>query len=92
MLALDMGADKAVECAAWLKEIGITDYNGFAPLTDTEESTDFYMSVNLATKIKGLSSLPKVEDVSMDTTKLQSYGIKQDSIEKSIARLIKLKN
>lgn len=36
--------------------------------------------------------LPKVEDVSMDTTKLQSYGIKQDSIEKSIARLIKLKN
>jgi hypothetical protein len=63
MLSLTMGADKAVECAAWLKEIGITDYNGFAPLTDTEESTDFYMSVNLATKIKGLSSLPKVEDV-----------------------------
>ncbi len=63
MLSLTLGADKAVECAAWLKEIGITDYNGFAPLTDTEESTDFYMSVNLATKIKGLSSLPKVEDV-----------------------------
>lgn len=51
------------EAADWLKEIGITDYNGFAPKTDVEESTDFYMSVNLATKIKGLSSLPKVEDV-----------------------------
>ena len=51
------------EAADWLKAIGITDYNGFAPLTDAEESTDFYMSVNLATKIKGLSSLPKVEDV-----------------------------
>jgi hypothetical protein len=51
------------ECADWLKEIGITDFNGFAPKTDAEESTDFYMSVNLATKIKGLSSLPKVEDV-----------------------------
>ena len=51
------------EAADWLKEIGITDYNGFAPKTDAEESTDFYMSVNLATKIKGLSSLPKVEDV-----------------------------
>jgi hypothetical protein len=51
------------ECADWLKAIGITDYNGFAPLTDSEESTDFYMSVNLATKIKGISSLPKVEDV-----------------------------
>ncbi|MFW6246805.1 MAG: VWA domain-containing protein [bacterium] len=51
------------ECAAWLKEIGITDYNGFAPKTDAAEATDFYMSVNLATKIKGLSSLPKVVDV-----------------------------
>ena len=51
------------ECADWLKTIGITDYNGYAPLTDAEESTDFYMSVNLVTKIKGLSSLAKVEDV-----------------------------
>ena len=51
------------EQADWLKTIGITDYNGFAPLTDAEESTDFYMSVNLETKIKGYSSLPKVEDV-----------------------------
>lgn len=51
------------EAADWLKTVGITDYNGFAPLTDAEESTDFYMSVNLETKIKSLSSLPKVEDV-----------------------------
>ena len=51
------------EAADWLKEIGVTDYNGFAPKVVEEESTDFYMSVNLATKIKGLSSLPKVEDV-----------------------------
>lgn len=51
------------ETADWLKTIGITDYNGFAPLTDAEESTDFYMSVNLETKIKGFSSLGKVEDV-----------------------------
>ena len=51
------------ECADWLKEIGITDYNGFAPKTDAEEATDFYMSVNLATKLKGLSSLPKVDVV-----------------------------
>ena len=51
------------EAADWLKTVGVTDYNGFAPLTDAEESTDFYMSVNLETKIKSLSSLPKVEDV-----------------------------
>lgn len=51
------------EAADWLKEIGITDYNGFSPKTEAVESTDFYMSVRLATKMKGLSSLPKVEDV-----------------------------
>lgn len=51
------------ECANWLKEIGITDFNGYAPKTENAESTDFYMSVNLDTKIKGLSSLPKVSDV-----------------------------
>lgn len=51
------------EAADWLKEIGVTDFNGFAPKVVEEESTDFYLSVNLATKIKGLSSLPKVEDV-----------------------------
>jgi hypothetical protein len=58
-----LGAAKAQECADWLKTVGVTDYNGFAPLVDLEESTDFYMSVNLETKIKSLSSLPKVEDV-----------------------------
>ena len=51
------------EAADWLKEIGITDFNGFAPKVTSAEATDFYMSVNLTTKIKGLSSLPKVEDV-----------------------------
>ena len=51
------------EAAAWLKEVGVTDYNGFAPKVVSAEATDFYMSVVLDTKIKGLSSLPKVEDV-----------------------------
>jgi len=51
------------EATDWLKEVGITDFNGFAPKVTSAEATDFYMSVNLETKIKGLSSLPKVEDV-----------------------------
>jgi len=79
------------EAADWLKTIGITDYNGFAPLTDAEESTDFYMSVNLETKIKGFSSLPKVEDV---ITKLKdgkalkpSEAIMSDAIKKYQAQL-----
>jgi hypothetical protein len=51
------------QCAEWLKTIGITEFNGFAPKVTSEYSGDSYMSVNLITKIKGLSSLPKVEDV-----------------------------
>lgn len=51
------------EATDWLKEIGITDFNGFAPKVTSAEATDFYMSVVLDTKIKGLSSLPKVDDV-----------------------------
>ena len=78
------------ECSDWLKEIGITDYNGFAPKVTEEESTDFYMSVNLATKVKGLSSLPKVEDViskirSGSTLKLNEW-IMSNAINKYFAQ------
>lgn len=57
------------DCADWLKEIGITDFNGFQPKSTAGESTDHYMSVNLITKIKGLSTFPKVIDV---VAKIQS--------------------
>ena len=58
---LEMGMTQ--EQVDWLKEVGITDYNGFSPKVTSAEATDFYMSVVLETKIKGLSSLPKVDDV-----------------------------
>ena len=78
------------ECADWLKEIGITDFNGFAPKVTSAESTDFYMSVNLATKIKGLSSLPKVEDVVAKIKSGASLKINEwvmaDAIKKFIAQ------
>jgi dTDP-4-dehydrorhamnose reductase len=35
-----------------------------------------------------MPDLPKVEDVSMDTNKLQSYGIQQDNIEEAIKKII----
>jgi dTDP-4-dehydrorhamnose reductase len=45
---------------------------------------------NHLTKIKmaDVVDLPKVEDVSMDTTKLQSFGIKQRNIEEMIYELM----
>lgn len=86
---LEMGMTQ--EQVDWLKEVGITDFNGFAPKVTTAESTDFYMSVNLDTKIKGLSSLPKVEDVvakikSGATLKLNEW-IMSDAIIKYLGEL-----
>jgi hypothetical protein len=79
------------EAADWLKEVGITDYNGFAPKVTSVEATDFYMSVVLNTKIKGLSSLPKVEDVvakikSGAALKLNEW-VMSDAIKKYLAQL-----
>ncbi len=53
----------------YLKSLGITSYNGFAPKTELAESNDFYIGVTLDTKISGYSTLPKVIDVE---TKLQA--------------------
>lgn len=47
----------------WLKERGVTDYNGFNPPSDTAKSGDYYQATELKISVKGLSSLPKVEDV-----------------------------
>ena len=79
------------DCADWLKEIGITDFNGYQPKSTAAESTDYYMSVNLITKIRGLSSLPKVIDV---VTKIQTNKplklneiIMADAIKKYLEQL-----
>jgi len=79
------------EAADWLKEVGVTDFNGFAPKVTSADATDFYMSVNLDTKIKGLSSLPKVEDVvakikSGAALKLSEW-VMADAVRKYLAQL-----
>lgn len=51
------------ECSEWLKTIGVTEFNGYNPPSSLAESTDVYYSVNLITKIKNYSTLPKVADV-----------------------------
>lgn len=48
--------------AAWLKEQGITDYSGFGPKTKAAEAQDFYMGKELKVSLKGISSLPSVDD------------------------------
>jgi hypothetical protein len=51
------------EAEAWLSGLGITTYNGFNPKMTTEKSTDFYMAVQLDTKIAKLSAIPAVAGV-----------------------------
>lgn len=79
------------EAADWLKEVGITDFNGFAPKVTSAEATDFYMSVVLETKIKGLSQIPKVE---VALTKIKDGNqlklnewVMADAIKKYLAQL-----
>lgn len=69
-------ADKyGEEAAAWLKSQGITDYNGFQPSHTTQaESTDVYVGKELKVSLKGLSSLPKVNEVKAKIMKASAGG------------------
>lgn len=51
------------EATKWLTDLGITSYNGFAPKMVTEKGSDFYMAVELNTKIAKYSAIPTVNAV-----------------------------
>lgn len=51
------------EATDYLATLGVTDYNGFNPPSETVKSGDFYMAKELKIAVKGLSSLAKVADV-----------------------------
>lgn len=55
--------DLGIEAAEWLKELGITDYNGFAPRVTSEKMGEVYMSTELNVKIEGLASKPTAKAV-----------------------------
>ena len=48
------------ESADWLKEQGITDYNGFGPKTTKAAAQDVYIGKELKVSLKGLSSVPSL--------------------------------
>lgn len=47
----------------YLANLGLTDYNGFNPPSNSVKSGDYYMAKELKIACKGLSSLPKVTDL-----------------------------
>lgn len=62
------------EASAWLKEQGITDFNGFNPKSLQAESTDVYQSKRLEVKVKGYSTLPSLADYEKQVTKGKLNG------------------
>ncbi len=65
------------EEAAWLKEQGITDYNGFNPQMFQSNAQDFYMGKELVVKLKGLSSLPTLKKAEESISKAK-VKVKKD--------------
>lgn len=74
----------SLECAKWLQELGITDYNGFSPKRELVKSGDIYMSSHLETKIKSFSSIPKISDA---ISKMEEM----DELEKGTDIAVKVK-
>lgn len=62
------------EATDYLKEYGITE-GGFSPKKIKVDSGDSYMSKELATKLKGMSSIPKVEDVQTAIDKKKALSV-----------------
>lgn len=50
------------DASEWLKEIGITDFNGYSPSTVKTESTDVYTAKEFSVSIAKCSSIPTVND------------------------------
>lgn len=51
------------EVSNWLTEIGITEYNGFAPKMEKVEPVDEYIGKSMKVGIKGCSALPSINAV-----------------------------
>ncbi len=58
-----LAEEHGVEAAKYLSSIGVRDYGFSAVGTSSFESTDFYTSIQLSSKIKGISSLPALDKV-----------------------------
>lgn len=72
------------EAVSWLAEMGLTEYNGFAPKVKSAESTDFYIGKSLEIKVKGLSSLPKVSEVEDKLKNKKALTIKDKAMAQAI--------
>jgi hypothetical protein len=57
------------EATAWLKEQGFTDYSGFGPKRTQAEARDFYMGKFMTISLKGLSTIPSMNEFKKQAAK-----------------------
>lgn len=68
----------------FLKEVGVTK-GGYRPPSEKGETTDFYMAKEFELKIKGCSSLPKVDDVIKKIGEKKNLTLSQQLIADGLA-------
>lgn len=71
----------------WLKEVGVTDYNGFNPPSDSVPLNDVYTATELKISIKGLSSLPSVNDVLKKISAGKSLTLRESLLKPAIDKV-----
>lgn len=79
------------EAAEWLKTIGITDYNGFNPSSTLIASGDVYFAKEIDISVKGLSSLPKVDDVEKKLSEGKTLTLKDEVMVRAIKKINEFK-
>lgn len=72
-IAAKRGQLLSAEQEAYLVTQGVTK-NGFNPPSEKQASVDFYMAKDFEVKIKGLSAIPKVDDVRVKLAKIAEDG------------------
>lgn len=74
-----LGLNLTPEQEAFLKEVGV-GRSGFSPPVEKLEATDFYMAKEFEVKIKGLSSLPKIDEVKTKVASKKALTASQELI------------
>lgn len=75
------------EATDYLASVGVTDYNGFNPASDTVKSGDYYLAKELKIAVKGLSSLPKVVDVEASLTAKKKLKVGEAIMAPTLQRI-----
>ncbi len=74
-----LGMNLTAEQEDFLKEKGVTK-SGFNPPTEKLDSTDFYMAKEFEIKMKGLSSIPKVDEVKAKIASKKPLTVSQELV------------